>query len=337
MTRQYHVRRSNESPQKNADNWILQRTAVRSLPAKKEEEKKAENKTGLPDRLKEGIENLSGYDLSGVRVNYNSPKPTQLNALAYTQGLGIEVAPGQERHLPHEAWHVVQQMQGRVRPTMEVNGYGVNGDRGLEQEAEEMGNRARQDTRTDPTQLYPLARSHREKNSSQKESRELGIVMQRQVAAWARTQVEANTEVYHCTGYNSGKDIISQGIRDVRNEWGGGALGAGFYTHKEQDGAINYVAESKQKMLLKFRVNSQANGQAVKPNDYANKKNVQEGENPVTGNDYLQNAEDYKEIKWHGGGKLALVGYAILPDRTFYADENELDDELGFRLEDLTD
>jgi len=52
----------------------------------REEEKKAENKTGLPDSLKEGIESLSGFDLSGVRVNYNSPKPAQLNAHAYTQG-----------------------------------------------------------------------------------------------------------------------------------------------------------------------------------------------------------------------------------------------------------
>ncbi|NEQ80442.1 MAG: DUF4157 domain-containing protein [Moorea sp. SIO2I5] len=111
-----------------------------------EEEKKAENKTGLPDRLKEGIERMSGYDLSGVRVNYNSRKPAQINAHAYTQGKAIEVAPGQERHLHHEAWHVVQQMQGRVRSTKEVNGVGVNDDRGLEREADVMGQRAVQRT-----------------------------------------------------------------------------------------------------------------------------------------------------------------------------------------------
>ncbi|MBO1350442.1 MAG: DUF4157 domain-containing protein [Hormoscilla sp. GUM202] len=111
---------------------------------RQEEEKTGENKTGLPDRLKAGIESLSGYDLSGVRVNYNSPKPAQVNALAYTQGQAIEIAPGQEGHLPHEAWHVVQQKQGRVRKTMEVNGVGVNGDRGLEREADVMGQRALQ-------------------------------------------------------------------------------------------------------------------------------------------------------------------------------------------------
>ncbi|WP_293085192.1 DUF4157 domain-containing protein [Moorena sp. SIO4A1] len=91
---------------------------------------------------------MSGFDLSGVRVNYNSPKPAQLNAHAYTQGLGIEVAPGQKRHVPHEAWHVVQQMQGRVSTTKEVNGVGVNDDRGLEREAEEKGKRAEKRRRT---------------------------------------------------------------------------------------------------------------------------------------------------------------------------------------------
>ncbi len=34
MTHQYDVRKRSHSPQKDADNWILQRTAVRSLPAK---------------------------------------------------------------------------------------------------------------------------------------------------------------------------------------------------------------------------------------------------------------------------------------------------------------
>lgn len=32
-----------------------------------------------------------------------------LQAHAYAQGAGIHLAPGQEQHVPHEAWHVVQQ------------------------------------------------------------------------------------------------------------------------------------------------------------------------------------------------------------------------------------
>ncbi|MDE7234896.1 MAG: DUF4157 domain-containing protein, partial [Ruminiclostridium sp.] len=101
-----------------------------------------ENKTGLPDRLKEGIESMSGLCLDNVRVHFNSEKPAQLQAYAYTQGLNIYVAPGQEKHLPHEAWHTVQQMQGRVKSSYEVNHIGINDNAGLEREATVMGGRA---------------------------------------------------------------------------------------------------------------------------------------------------------------------------------------------------
>lgn len=97
------------------------------------------NNTGLPDNLKTGIENLSGYSMDDVRVHYNSHKPVQLQALAYTQGADIDIAPGQERHLSHEAWHVVQQKQGRVQPIMQLQGLNVNDNEGLEKEADVMG------------------------------------------------------------------------------------------------------------------------------------------------------------------------------------------------------
>lgn len=101
------------------------------------------NRTGLPDRLKAGVEALSGVSLDGVKVHYNSSKPAQLNALAYAQGTDIHLGPGQERHLPHEAWHIVQQAQGRVRPTRQLkNGPQINDQEALEREADEMGARA---------------------------------------------------------------------------------------------------------------------------------------------------------------------------------------------------
>ncbi len=113
--------------------------AASSVP----EEAAKPNDTGLPDNLKNGIESLSGMSMDSVKVHYNSSKPAQLNALAYAQGTDIHVAPGQERHLPHEAWHVVQQTQGRVRPTMQMKaGVAVNDDRSLEDEADVMGARA---------------------------------------------------------------------------------------------------------------------------------------------------------------------------------------------------
>jgi hypothetical protein len=86
---------------------------------------------------------LSGRSLADVRVHFNSSKPTRIQALAYTQGRDIELAPGQDHHLPHEAWHVVQQMEGRVRPMRRVGGVAVNSDQRLEREATVMGERAR--------------------------------------------------------------------------------------------------------------------------------------------------------------------------------------------------
>lgn len=102
-----------------------------------------ENKTGLPDSLKSGVENLSGYSLDDVKVHYNSAKPAGLQAHAYAQGADIHLAPGQEKHLPHEAWHVAQQKQGRVQPTMQMKGgTNINDNAGLEKEADAMGQKA---------------------------------------------------------------------------------------------------------------------------------------------------------------------------------------------------
>jgi hypothetical protein len=102
----------------------------------------APNRTGLPGALKAGIEGLSGHSLNHVRVHRNSSKPGQLNAHAYAQGSDIHLAAGQEKHLPHEAWHVVQQAQGRVKPTLQAKGVAINDDAGLEKEADVMGAKA---------------------------------------------------------------------------------------------------------------------------------------------------------------------------------------------------
>jgi hypothetical protein len=74
-----------------------------------------------------------------VHVHYSSSKPAQAQALAYTQGTDIHVGPGQEQHLAHEAWHVVQQKQGRVEPTLQANGATINDDPTLEAKANQMG------------------------------------------------------------------------------------------------------------------------------------------------------------------------------------------------------
>ena len=104
-----------------------------------------ENNTGLPDKLKSGVEHLSGMSLGDVKVHRNSDKPAQLQAHAYAQGTDIHLGPGQEKHLPHEAWHVVQQKQGRVKPTLQLKGkVNINDNAELEQEADQMGEKALQ-------------------------------------------------------------------------------------------------------------------------------------------------------------------------------------------------
>lgn len=115
------------------------------------------NNTGLPNQLKTGIESLSGMSMDHVKVHYNSDKPAQLNAHAYAQGSDIHVAPGQEKHLPHEAWHVVQQAQGRVKPTMQMKGeVSVNDDAGLEHEADVMGAKALNTTNVHDAGFVPV-------------------------------------------------------------------------------------------------------------------------------------------------------------------------------------
>ncbi len=120
------------------------------LPAQREEAPLEEEEPlqaqagpgGLPAGLQAGIAAMSGQDLSDVTVHRNSGAPRQLNALAYAQGSDIHLGPGQEQHLPHEAWHLVQQRQGRVQPTMQAQGVAINDDPALEQEADTMGERA---------------------------------------------------------------------------------------------------------------------------------------------------------------------------------------------------
>ena len=104
---------------------------------------KKENNTGLPDNLKTGMENLSGHSMDDVKVHRNSDKPAQLNAHAYAQGTDIHLGPGQEKHLPHELGHVVQQKEGRVKATKQLKGKTpINDDVGLEKEADVLGVKA---------------------------------------------------------------------------------------------------------------------------------------------------------------------------------------------------
>jgi hypothetical protein len=103
------------------------------------------NKTGISDELKTDMEDHFNTDFSNVRVHTESSKAGEVGALAYTQGTEMYFAPGQfqpgtsrgKQLLGHELTHVVQQREGRVTPTGQIDGTLINNDPTLEKEADD--------------------------------------------------------------------------------------------------------------------------------------------------------------------------------------------------------
>ncbi|NID14707.1 DUF4157 domain-containing protein [Luteibacter yeojuensis] len=132
-----------DSPRQLAQGQAVQR--VQDSPMQVAQRRKTARADGLPDPLRTNMEAMSGVALDDVRVHRNSGKPAQMQAHAYAQGRDIYLGAGQEKHLPHEAWHVVQQAQGRVKPTRQMKEkVAVNDDTSLEREADIMGAKAMQ-------------------------------------------------------------------------------------------------------------------------------------------------------------------------------------------------
>jgi Domain of unknown function (DUF4157) len=110
----------------------------------------------LPSRLKSGVESLSGVSMRGVKVHRNSAEPARWQAEAFARGTDIHLAPGQEQQLPHEAWHVAQQRQGRTRLARDrSSGVTLVDDPALESEADRMGPKA---ARAEASESRPLPR-----------------------------------------------------------------------------------------------------------------------------------------------------------------------------------
>ncbi|NMM50761.1 eCIS core domain-containing protein [Marinigracilibium pacificum] len=91
-----------------------------------------------------------GTSFSDVNVHKDSSEATNIGAKAFTRGSDVHFAPGQynpasksgQELIGHELAHVVQQRQGRVKPTTQVNGTQINDNPTLEIEADEMGRKA---------------------------------------------------------------------------------------------------------------------------------------------------------------------------------------------------
>lgn len=103
----------------------------------------------IPGSLRAKMERAFNTSFSDVKIHEGNHVGS-LGAIAYTQGSHIHFAPGQfkpqttsgEALLGHELAHVVQQRQGRVKPTGQVGGLPLNDNPALEQEADRLGLKA---------------------------------------------------------------------------------------------------------------------------------------------------------------------------------------------------
>jgi hypothetical protein len=159
-----------------------------------------ENKTGLPDELKSGMESLSGIAMDDVKVHLNSQEPEKLKAHAFAQGKDIHVGPGQEQHLPHEAWHVVQQKQGRVKPTLQTpDKVNINDNETLEREATQMGEKAINTTSSADKALVnaaPLSSAPAQLLKKEEEiSLKMGKPLNKQQQETVRNQMSVNEQI----------------------------------------------------------------------------------------------------------------------------------------------
>ncbi|CAK4814091.1 unnamed protein product [Aphanomyces euteiches] len=138
---------SEEELQMKADPNAIQREESAEDETEELQMKADPNK--MPEKVQSKMENAFGADFSDVRVHEGN-KASDVGAHAYAQGSDIHFAPGQydpesqsgQELLGHELTHVVQQRQGEVKPTTQVNGVAVNDDPGLENEADQMGKKA---------------------------------------------------------------------------------------------------------------------------------------------------------------------------------------------------
>ena len=210
---------------------------------------KKENNTGLPDTLKSGMENLSGMSLDDVKVHRNSDKPAAVQAHAYAQGSNIHLASGQEKHLPHELGHVVQQKEGRVKPTKQRNGKtNINDDVGLEKEADVMGAKASKVQGNSDNVIQNKNRSKTTNSSvSQLKNREEGSSFDRiggDFAAKTTIQEEREEKI---------EQVVLGTSSNLEGAYGGGA---GFASYLVDDGkkdmrTANEIKTNKPEKLQK--------------------------------------------------------------------------------------
>ncbi len=150
------VPKEDDAIQSKLDNTIQREASSEEETPKKDDnsnitaQTQSDSPTSLSDEVQTKMENSLGTDFSDVNIHTNSIQAKNIGALAYTQGNDIHFAENQynpntqsgQTLLGHELTHVVQQRQGRVQPTVQMQGAMINDDPNLEAEADQMGEEA---------------------------------------------------------------------------------------------------------------------------------------------------------------------------------------------------
>ena len=290
---------------------------------------------GLPGNLKSGIEQLSGYSMDDVKVHYNSSQPAQLQAHAYAQGTDIHIAPGQEKHLPHEAWHVAQQKQGRVKPTLQMkSGVPVNDDAGLENEADVMGAKALQSGIQLSTPLQRMIADKPKSNSGGIIQRVITTVPERYIplekakqqnpSAPITTTSEAKTDsaaaevepsVVEETSGSAGNEAIKKADapgrkrRDAISETRKAALGKNGKHITDMDNMLpNWIADEDFDDRTEASEGISASTEVGATSASAGNEAIEEKKNPQQAEIFITEAKSKKWTKDHSGASKGING-----------------------------
>ena len=142
---------------------------------------------------------------------------------------------------------------------------------------------------------------------------------QRRIAAWENAVCASGTVVYHNTGQDAAISLVTDGVRQVQNAWGGGILGAGFYTHTTRAGAEVY---GNARFTIAFTVGANLQGQVVPRGVIGRGIDAQNygNENYLEGNAFLTNEDDRNEYKFHSGDNLVFTNVRDNDTGTTYND-----------------
>ncbi|HEY0986323.1 MAG TPA: DUF4157 domain-containing protein [Kofleriaceae bacterium] len=178
----------------------------------------------MASEVRSKMERAFGVDFSSVRI-FEGERAPALGARAYAQGAEIHFAPGEYRPdsargqeiLGHELAHVVQQHQGRVGATHEMNGIGVNGDAALEHEADELGARAARGESAHGARSAVLARPAPLPSLTTRTVQRLPYA-EVHVGQWYRVQIGSKTVRLYLRSKQAGKDSKPPRFEFYRSE-----------------------------------------------------------------------------------------------------------------------